>query len=89
MLRTGSSLKIVERDLATIQRLAIENLSYTAEQLLLRDFTKKELISFLDKLPADARHKSAIGLKRFIHFALDTGRIDWDSADEMLLVLER
>jgi hypothetical protein len=87
LLRTGSSLKIIERDLTTIRLLATESLGHTAKPLSLRDLTDKELTTFLDNLPANARHSSVIGLKRFVHFALDTGRIEWDSAENMLLVL--
>ena len=57
--------------------------------LSLRDLTEKELTRFLDDLPADERHNAAIGLKRFVHFALDTERIDWKTAEDMLSVLKR
>jgi hypothetical protein len=89
LLRSGSSLKIIERDLITIRHLATENLSDTTEPLSLRDLKKKELTRFLNNLPADERHNSAIGLKRFVHFALDTERIDWKTAEDMLSALKR
>ena len=89
LLRSGSSLKIIERDLNAIHRLATENLCDTVKPLSLRDLTEKELTRFLDDLPADERHNAAIGLKRFVHFALDTERIDWKTAEDMLSVLKR
>jgi hypothetical protein len=74
--------------MASIRDLAIENLKQAEEPLSLRGLTDKELASFLDGLPKQARHNSAIGLKRFVQFARDTGRIEWDSAEDMLLVLK-
>ena len=89
LLRSGSSLKIIERDLATVRRLALEHLENATAPRSLRDLTDKELSEFLDGLPADTRHNAAIGLKRFVQFMRDTGRIDWNEAEDMLVVIKR
>jgi hypothetical protein len=89
LLHTGSSLKIVERDLATVRQLAQVSLDDRVEPHSLRDLSKKEYSAYLDGLPADAWHAAGIGLKRFVQFMRDTGRMDWDEAEDMLMVVKR
>jgi hypothetical protein len=89
LLRASSSLKIVERDLATVRQLAQVSLEDRGEPHSLRDLTEKEYSAYLDGLPADARHTAEIGLKRFVQFMRDTGRMDWDEAENMLMVVKR
>jgi hypothetical protein len=88
LLHTGSSLKIVERDLVTVQQLALRSLQNPGKPLSLRNLTDKEISAYLIGAPADTRHNAAIGLKRFIQFMRDTGRMDWDEAEELLVVLK-
>jgi hypothetical protein len=88
LLRTGSSLKIVERDLATVRQLAQINLEDPDGPRSLRDLESEGLTKFVDSLPPDARHAAGIGLKRFVQFMRDTGRMDWDEAEDMLMVVK-
>lgn len=87
LLRTGSSLKIVERDMAIVQQLAQVKLDSQVEQGSLRDLTEDDFSAFLNNLPAESHHNARIGLKRFVHFMRDTGRLDWDEAEEILLMV--
>jgi hypothetical protein len=89
LLRSSSSLKIVERDLATIQQLAQVGLEDPVEPHSLRDLTENEYSAYLDGLPANVRHVSGIGLKRFVQFMRDTGRMDWDEAEDLLMVVKQ
>jgi hypothetical protein len=89
LLRTSSSLEIVDRDLATVRQLAQVSLEDRVEPHSLRDLSEKEYSAYLDGLPADARHAPGIGLKRFVQFMRDTRRMDWDEAEDMLMVVKR
>lgn len=51
--------------------------------------TEKEYSAYLEGLPANARHTAGIGLKRFVQFMRDTGRMDWDEDEDLLMVVKR
>jgi hypothetical protein len=89
LLRTGSSLKIIERDLAIVQQLTQAKLDNQAGPLSLRDLTEEDFSAFLNGLPAESLHNAKVGLKRFVQFMRDTGRLDWDEADEILMMVRR
>jgi hypothetical protein len=89
LLRTSSSLKIVERDLAIVRQFARENLEQAKEPRSLRNLTGAEFPAFLNELPANARRTAATGLKRLIQFLRDTERMDWNVAEDILLAIKR
>lgn len=83
LYQAGRSVKIVERDLATIAALASQALP-----LSLREITDDTLSDYLASLPTAARGAAATGLKRFVMFLRDTGRLDWGEAENLLLLLK-
>ena len=87
--RAGYGLKIVERDLATIRQVALVTLGASGGPWSLRDLTEEDLAAYVDSLTADACHSAEIGLKRFVQFMRDTGRIDWDEAEDLLMIVKQ
>ncbi len=83
LYQSGQSVKIAERDLATVAAFAGQALP-----LSLREITEDTLSDYLASLPTAARGAAATGLKRFVKFLRDTGRLDWDEAENLLLLLK-
>ena len=83
LYRSGQSVKIVERDLATVEALASQALPFS-----LREITEDPLSAYLTSLPIAARGAAVTGLKRFVKFLRDTGRLNWDEAENMLFLLK-
>lgn len=83
LYQSGLSVKIVERDLASAAAFASQALP-----LSLREITEHTLSAYLASLPIAARGAAVTGLKRFVKFLRDTGRLDWGEAENLLLLLK-
>lgn len=83
LYQSGQSVKIVERDLATMAAFASQALP-----LSLREITEHTLSTYLASLPTTARGTAVTGIKRFVKFLRETERLDWDEAENLLLLLK-
>jgi hypothetical protein len=83
LYQSGQSAKIVERDLETVAVFARQALPRS-----LRDVTEDSLSAYLASLPTATRGAAVTGFKRFVKFLRDTGRLDWDDAENLLLCLK-
>jgi hypothetical protein len=83
LYQSGQSVKIVERDLATVDSFASQILP-----LSLREITENGVSKYLASLPAAARGTAVTGFKRFVKFLRETGRLDWDEAENLLFLLK-
>jgi hypothetical protein len=83
LYHSGQSVKIVERDLAMVAAFASQTLP-----LSLREITENNVSDYLASLPAASQGTAVTGFKRFVKFLRETGRLDWDEAENLLLVLK-
>ncbi len=86
--KTGLSPKTVERDTLSVAAFA-QYLFQQTEPTSLRDFGEVDLQNYLLSLPEKARKPASLGLKRFISFLRDTGRLDWNDAEYMYETLKQ
>lgn len=82
--KSGRSPKIVERDVLAVTYFAHFLLSEQPEPSSLRDFQRDTLESFLISMPEKEHKPISLSIKRFLSFMQDTGRLDWDEAEDML-----
>ncbi len=88
--KSGRSPKTVERDILNVIGFAHFLRSGQPEPSSLRDFQREALESFLMSVPEKERKPVGLGIKRFLLFMQDTGRLNWDEAEDMLdLVKQR
>lgn len=87
--KSGRSPKTVERDVLAVTSFAHFLLSEQPEPFSLRDFQQEALTRFLISVPEKRRKPASLGLKRFITFLQDTGRLNWDEAEDMLDVVKQ
>lgn len=87
--KSGRSPKTVERDVLAVTSFAHFLLSEQPEPFSLRDFQQEALTRFLMSVPEKGRKPASLGLKRFITFLQDTGRLNWDEAEDMLDVVKQ
>jgi len=83
LYQSGQSAKIVERDLETVTAFARQVLPIS-----LRHVTEDSLSAYLASLPTATRGAAVTGFKRFVKFLRDTGRLDGDDAENLLLCLK-
>jgi hypothetical protein len=88
LYRSELTPKIVERDLASVAQFAAENLENSLNPHLLQEIESGELFSFLSDLPETARRHAGTSFKRFVQFMRDSGRLKWDEANELLVMLK-
>ena len=88
LYQSGQSPKIVERDLATVKALAAVNLQSKAGIFSLLEIDPEAMEHCLSSLPETAHKPAITGYKRFVKFMRDTGRLDWDEAEDLLLILK-
>lgn len=82
--RSGRSPKTVERDVLAATNLAHFLISEQPKPSSLRDFHEKELKSFLSYVSEKELKSVSLSIKRFLLFMQETGRLDWDEAENML-----
>ncbi len=82
--KAGSSPKTVERDTNNITSAAQYLLLQQSEPTSLRDFEPEAIKNYLLSMPEKARKPASLSLKRFISFLRETGRMDWNEAENML-----
>jgi len=85
---TSASDKLIQRDLQTATTLA-SDLANSLSPHSLRDLNRSDLevvLQMADALGSPAEHNQLVAsLKRLVRFLLDSGRLDWDEG-EMILV---
>jgi hypothetical protein len=86
LYRDGQSPKIVERDAASAAGLAEGGLRAMPPRSL-REIEAEDVQHYLAGLPEAARRTSATGLKRLAKFLRDSGRMEWDAAEDLLAAL--
>ncbi len=88
---SGLSTKVAERDLANVNAFAEDYLLMLPEPRSLRDFGAAEVEGFLS-LPDDGspseRRPMATSLRRFLRFLRDSGRMEYDAAEDALEILK-
>jgi hypothetical protein len=86
LLRSGLSLKVAERDAASVAAFAERRLLQQTHPRSLRDFGPNEVRGFVAHLKAtgEQRKETLLGLKRFLRFLRDTGRMDYRDAEKCL-----
>lgn len=87
--RSGRSQKTVERDLLTVTGFAHFLRSGQPEPASLRDFNREALNSFLISVAEKERRLVSLSIKRFLSFNQDTGRLNWDEAEDMLELVKQ
>jgi hypothetical protein len=85
---SGRSSKTVERDILTVTSFAHFLLAEQPEPSSLRDFHQEALKDFLISLPEKGRKPASLSIKRFLSFLKDTGRLDWEEAEDMLALVK-
>jgi hypothetical protein len=93
LFRTGLSVRVVERDVATLTAFA-EHLAALSEPRSLRDFGTGATEDYVGALRVAGRPEAKAGqvktgLTRFLRFLRDTGRMDDDTASAALDLLRR
>jgi hypothetical protein len=86
---SGRSPKTVERDLLAVTGFAQFLLSGQPEPSSLRDFQQEALKGFLMSVPEKGRKPLSLSIKRFLSFLQDTGRLDWEEAEELLELVKQ
>ena len=87
--KSGRSSKTIERDVLTVTGFAHSLLSKEPEPSSLRDFQKEALKNYLMSLPEKGRKPVSLSIKRFLSFLQDTGRLDWEEAEDMLALVKQ
>lgn len=87
--KSGRSPKTLERDLLALSSFAYFLLSWQPEPVSLRDFQQAALKSFLMSMPEIERQPVSLSTKRFLAFIQQTGRLDWDEAEDMLALVKQ
>ena len=82
--KSGKSPKTVERDVLNVTSFAYFLLIEQPEPASLRDFQQETLKGFLKSVPEKGRKPVSLSIKRFLSFMQDTGRLNWDEAEDML-----
>jgi hypothetical protein len=90
LLRSGLSLKVAERDAASVAAFAEGHLLQQIHPRSLRDFGPKDVRGFVAHIETtgEQRKETLLGLKRFLRFLRDTGRMDYRAAEKCLGVLK-
>jgi hypothetical protein len=88
LFRSGLSPRVVERDEAAVAAFAGDFLAGLAEPRSLRDLGTEEVEGYLEYLRSDGleaqRKQIKTSLTRFFRFLRDTGRMDYDAANDAL-----
>lgn len=85
LYKTGLSPKVVEREMATALEFAEAQLAARPEPLSLRDLTSNQVGAYFTDIQGAALIKQVrLGLKRLVKFLRDTGRMDYDEAQNIL-----
>jgi hypothetical protein len=82
--QAGLSPKTVERDMGIISSIAQYLLAQQPTPVSLREISDLPMSNYLEALPERDRKTGRISLRRFISFLRDTGRVNWDEAENML-----
>jgi hypothetical protein len=85
----GRSPKTVERDVFNVTSFAHFLLTGQPEPSSLRDFQQETLKNFLISLPEKGRKPVSLSIKRFLSFLQDTGRLDWEEAEDVLALVKQ
>ncbi len=93
LFRTGLSVKVVERDLASVRRLAEDYLLELPEPRSLRELGSAEVRGYLTHLDATEakatkRKQARLSLKRLVRFLRDTERMEYWEAQDALEILK-
>jgi hypothetical protein len=90
LLVSGLSPRVAERDAAGVAAFAEEHLLLRPQARSLRDFGPDDVRAYAAEVEATGgRHKDVLlGLKRFLRFLRDTGRMDYEAAEEALGALK-
>ena len=90
LLRSGLSPKVAERGAAGVAAFAEEYLLQGPHPRSLRDFGPADVRGFVTHVEAagERRKETLLGLKRFLRFLRDTGRMDYHAAEKALGVLK-
>jgi hypothetical protein len=89
LLRSGLSLKVAERDAASVAAFAEGHLLQQTHPRSLRDFGANDVRGFVAHIEAgEQRKETLLGLKRFLRFLRDTGRMDDPAAEKCLGLLK-
>jgi hypothetical protein len=86
LLRSGLSVKVAERDAASAAAFAETYLLQQTHLRSLRDFGPDDVRGFIEA--GEQRKETLLGLKRFLRFLRDTGRMDYRAAEKCLGVLK-
>ncbi len=86
---SGRSPKTVEHDVLNITSFANFLLSEQPEPSSLRDFQREALLSFLMSVPEKERRAVYLSFKRFLSFMQDTGRLIWNEAEDLLVLIKQ
>jgi hypothetical protein len=87
--KSGRSPKTVERDVLTLTNFMNFLLSRQPEPASLREFQTEAIERFLLSAPEKGRKPVSLGIKRFVLFMQDTGRLDWVEAENMLALIKQ
>jgi hypothetical protein len=87
--KSGRSTKTVERDAINVTSFAHFLLSGQSELTSLRDFQREALKRFLMSVPEKERKPVSLSIKRFLSFMQDTGRLNWEEAENMLGLVQQ
>jgi len=88
LYQSGKSTKTVERDIATIAGFAASGLEQPDQPVSLRDISTTGVENYLAALTENVRRPVITGLKRFVSFMRDTGRLDWEEAEDLLILFK-
>ena len=90
LLRSGLSLKVAERDATSVAAFAEGHLLQQTHPRSLRDFGPDDVRGFVAHIEAagEQRKETRLGLKRFLRFLRDTGRMDDPAAEKCLGMLK-
>jgi hypothetical protein len=90
LLRSGLSLKVAERDAASVAAFAETYLLQQTHPRSLRNFGPDDVRGFVAHIETtdEPRKDILLGLKRFLRFLRDTGRMDYRAVEKCLGTLK-
>ena len=86
--RSGLSTNTVERDQGVASAFAVYLMGHQLLPISLRDFQIEDVLHYMKSIPETGRKTPQISLKRFITFLRDTGRLDWEKSEIILVRLK-
>lgn len=87
--RKHLSDKIISRDIKTVEELASFLTDQIDETISLRGITVDIFGKFISFMSNEIPQSTIVGLKRFFTYLMETDRLDWELAEDLLTILQQ